>query len=106
LLLPALVLIAFGGHALFKLLWDVKAGEWLTIVTDLAITLVRVLSAIAISTVIAVPIGVWIGSNPRLSKYLMPVTQIAASFPSRSSSQISTSSSYSSAATCNGAPWC
>jgi len=81
-LLPALVLIAFGGHSLFKLLWDVKAGEWLRIVIDLAITLVRVLSAIAISTVIAVPIGVWIGSNPRLSKYLMPVTQIAASFPS------------------------
>jgi len=82
LLLPALALIAYGGYALFKLLWEVKADEWLRIIVDLLITLTRVLSAIAISTVIAVPIGVWIGSNPRLARYLMPITQIAASFPS------------------------
>ncbi len=42
----------------------------------------RVLAAIALSTLIAVPIGVWIGSNPKLARYLMPLTQIAASFPS------------------------
>jgi NitT/TauT family transport system permease protein len=46
------------------------------------LTLIRVLAAVAISTVIAVPIGVWIGSNPKLARFLMPVTQIAASFPS------------------------
>jgi NitT/TauT family transport system permease protein len=46
------------------------------------LTLVRVLSAMALSTLIAVPIGVWIGSDPRLARYLMPLTQIAASFPS------------------------
>src|SRR5208282_190480 len=39
-------------------------------------------SAVALSTAIAVPIGVWIGSTPKLAQYLMPLTQIAASFPS------------------------
>jgi len=62
-LIAALILGAFGAYSLF-------------------ITLIRVLSAIALSTLIAVPIGVWIGSNPRLARYLMPLTQIAASFPS------------------------
>jgi NitT/TauT family transport system permease protein len=82
LLVPALALIVYGAWSLLKLLWAVKAGEWGTILLDLCLTLIRVLSAIGLSTLIAVPIGVWIGSSPRLSRYLMPLTQIAASFPS------------------------
>jgi NitT/TauT family transport system permease protein len=77
-----LLLILYGGYTVFLLLWSVKPGEWLTIVADLFLTLIRVLASIVLSTVIAVPIGVWIGSNPRLARYLMPLTQIAASFPS------------------------
>jgi NitT/TauT family transport system permease protein len=53
----------------------------LTIALDLLLTLGRVLGAVFLSTLIAVPIGVWIGANPRLARYLMPITQIAASFP-------------------------
>ncbi len=74
-------MIAFGAWSLFKLLAQVTLSEWLLIIRDLLLTLVRVLSAVAISTLIAVPIGVWIGSNPKLARYLMPITQIAASFP-------------------------
>jgi len=76
-----IALIAFGAWSLFKLLIQVTLAEWLIIARDLLLTLVRVLSAVAISTMIAVPIGVWIGSNPKLARYLMPITQIAASFP-------------------------
>jgi NitT/TauT family transport system permease protein len=76
-----LALITFGGWNLVMILAKVRSHEWLTIGFDLLLTLVRVLSAVAISTLIAVPIGVWIGSNPRLARHLMPVTQIAASFP-------------------------
>ena len=82
LLVPVLALIAYGAYTVIKLLWAVPGREWLTIIVDLLLTLTRVLSAIALSTLIAVPIGVWIGSNPRLARYLMPLTQIAASFPS------------------------
>jgi NitT/TauT family transport system permease protein len=73
---------AIGAVHVVALLGEVKAGEWLVIGYSLVLTLIRVLAAVAISTIIAVPIGVWIGGNPRLARYLMPLTQIAASFPS------------------------
>jgi NitT/TauT family transport system permease protein len=81
-LVAVMCLLAYGGYALVKLLWAVSFKEWLTIAWALFLTLIRVLSAMALSTLIAVPIGVWIGSNPKLAAYLMPLTQIAASFPS------------------------
>ena len=80
-LLAALVLIGVGAYNVVMLLAGVKLAEWGTIFYSLVITLVRVLGSIALSTVIAVPLGVWIGSNPKLSRYLMPLTQIVASFP-------------------------
>jgi NitT/TauT family transport system permease protein len=81
-LILALAVVAYGAYNIILLLGAVTFKEWLIIVRDLLLTLVRVLSAVALSTVIAVPIGVWIGSNPKLARYLMPLTQIAASFPS------------------------
>lgn len=44
-------------------------------------TLARVLVALAVSVAWTVPVGVWIGLNPRWSKTLTPVSQIAASVP-------------------------
>jgi NitT/TauT family transport system permease protein len=81
-LVPVLALIAYGAYTVFLLLWAVTFREWLTIGEDLLFTLLRVLAAIGLSTLIAVPVGIWIGSSPRLAQYLMPLTQIAASFPS------------------------
>ncbi len=81
-LLLTIALIAYGAFNVVRLLGAVTFHEWLIIGRDLILTLVRVLSAVALSTLIAVPIGVWIGSNPKWSRYLMPLTQIAASFPS------------------------
>ncbi len=80
-LIVAFGLIGCGAYNLVRLLASVNGHEWLIILRDLLFTLIRVLSAVAISTLIAVPVGIWIGSNPRLARYLMPVTQIAASFP-------------------------
>jgi len=81
LLLGALGFLAYGAYTVLLLLGAVTFSEWLIIGRDLLLTLIRVLSAVALSTLIAVPIGVWIGSNPKLAQYLMPLTQIAASFP-------------------------
>lgn len=80
-LVLTLALIAYGAYNVVVLLWAVTFSEWLIVGRDLLLTLVRVLSAIALSTLIAVPIGVWIGSTPKLAQYMMPLTQIAASFP-------------------------
>jgi NitT/TauT family transport system permease protein len=82
LLVLVLGLIAVGSYNVIRLLVEVTAAEWWKITYSLFFTLLRVLASIALSTVIAVPIGVWIGSNPRLAQFLMPLTQIAASFPS------------------------
>lgn len=81
LLIPALALIAYGAYNVVLLLWQVTFREWLTIAGDLLLTLVRVLASIALSTLIAVPLGIWIGSTPKWARYLMPLTQIVASFP-------------------------
>ena len=46
-----------------------------------AATFGRVILVIVFSTLIWVPIGVWIGMNPRVAKYAQPVVVILASFP-------------------------
>lgn len=75
------VFVALGFYHLFLLLVKVSFMQWLTIGMDLLLTLVRVLAALLLSTLWTVPVGVWIGSNPKWARYLMPITQIAASFP-------------------------
>ncbi|MFD7030106.1 ABC transporter permease [Streptomyces sp. NPDC059917] len=45
------------------------------------ITFVRVVVLVAGATVVWVPVGVWIGSSPRLTKIAQPVVQVLASFP-------------------------
>ena len=82
LLFLAGAVLLYGAYAVVELLSAVKAAEWLIVIGNLLCTLARVLGAIALSTLIAVPIGVWIGSSPRLARYLMPLTQMVASFPS------------------------
>lgn len=44
-------------------------------------TLSRVVVLLVVCTVIWVPVGVWIGMNPRVTKFAQPVIQVLASFP-------------------------
>ncbi|MGH6672381.1 MAG: ABC transporter permease [Xanthobacteraceae bacterium] len=44
-------------------------------------TLVRVIVLIAIASVIWVPIGVWVGTRPRVANMVQPVAQFLAAFP-------------------------
>ncbi|WP_059018562.1 ABC transporter permease subunit [Mycobacterium sp. M26] len=44
-------------------------------------TFARVLTVVVVATVIWVPVGVWIGMNPRVSRLAQPVVQVLASFP-------------------------
>ncbi|MBI2717398.1 MAG: ABC transporter permease subunit [Rhizobiales bacterium] len=48
---------------------------------DGAITLVRVGVLIAFASLVWVPIGVWIGLNPRLTQRVQPLAQFLAAFP-------------------------
>jgi NitT/TauT family transport system permease protein len=48
---------------------------------DGAATFGRVVALLIISSVIWVPVGVWIGMNPRVSRLAQPIVQVLASFP-------------------------
>ena len=52
----------------------------ITIVLGFA-TLARVVALIAIATVIWVPIGVWVGTRPRVANFAQPIAQFLAAFP-------------------------
>ncbi len=83
LLLPAL--------AVFLVLWGVWKGGSLLLQVPVGFlphlglatlySLGRVFAALLLGTLWTVPVGVWIGSNPRLSSLLQPVAQILASIP-------------------------
>ncbi|HEX7823975.1 MAG TPA: ABC transporter permease subunit, partial [Mycobacterium sp.] len=45
------------------------------------ITFGRVILLVVVATVIWVPVGVWIGLNPKVSRLAQPVVQVLASFP-------------------------
>ncbi|MEU9337641.1 ABC transporter permease subunit [Streptomyces sp. NPDC048290] len=44
-------------------------------------TLARVVVLVVLATLVWVPVGVWIGSSPRLTRIAQPVVQVLASFP-------------------------
>jgi NitT/TauT family transport system permease protein len=80
------VVVAAGVAAGLALIWAFVGHSlgWrdVLMVTGLALlTLARVLVLIALASVIWVPIGVWIGLNPRWSGRLQAVAQFLAAFP-------------------------
>ncbi len=44
-------------------------------------TFARVVVVVAIGTLVWVPVGVWIGMNPRVTRIAQPIVQVLASFP-------------------------
>ncbi len=79
-----LLIVGIGGIGLFHLaqmISTVNVAEWTQIFVGTAATFLRVLAALIISSIWTIPVGVWIGMNPRLARPLQPVIQFAASFP-------------------------
>ena len=76
------VMMIFCTYNLINFLDDVIGWQELLTVLKYAIyTTIRVFVAIIISSIIWVPIGVYIGLNPRLSAMAAPIVQFLASFP-------------------------
>jgi NitT/TauT family transport system permease protein len=46
-----------------------------------AVTFARVIVLVALATVVWVPVGVWIGMNPKVTRIAQPIVQVLASFP-------------------------
>jgi len=82
----AAVVAAVLGFGLYSMLAYIAAGQQGLGVLGQAfglgfLTLLRVAVVVAVSSVIWVPVGVWIGFNPRVAQYLQPVVQVFASVP-------------------------
>ena len=74
--------VVFGAwEALSYIHRNVGLGQFGTAFGDGALTFARVVVVLIVSTVVWVPIGVWIGMNPRVSRLAQPVVQVVASFP-------------------------
>jgi NitT/TauT family transport system permease protein len=74
--------VLFGAwEALSYIHRNVGLGQFGTAFGDGALTFARVVVVLIVSTVIWVPIGVWIGMNPRVSRLAQPIVQVVASFP-------------------------
>jgi NitT/TauT family transport system permease protein len=80
--LTLLGLMIFGAVKIIELFSKVSLAQWKLIITEALVTLVRVLTAVGFSAVWTIPVGLWIGLSPRLSRISQPFIQIAASFPS------------------------
>ena len=82
----AAVVAAALGYGLYSMLAYIAAGQQGLGVLGHAfglgfLTFLRVAVVVAVSSVIWVPVGVWIGFNPRVAQFLQPVVQVFASFP-------------------------
>ena len=74
--------VVFGvWEALAYIHRSVGFGQFGTAFGDGALTFLRVVVVLIVSTVIWVPVGVWIGMNPRVSRLAQPIVQVVASFP-------------------------
>lgn len=73
------------GWGLIAALWSVSQGaglEQFVVAAGLGlVTLARVLVVLLLGTVIWVPIGVWIGLSPHVTRVAQPIVQVLASFP-------------------------
>jgi NitT/TauT family transport system permease protein len=81
-LLAALVaLLGWGGTRLAWLITQVHVTDWVEMLRAAGFSFARVFASVLIGTLWAVPFGIWIGLNPKLSGRLQPFIQFAASFP-------------------------
>ena len=71
----------YGIYRTGALLFDMPATQWASIGLGLGATLLRVLVALVIALAWTIPVGVAIGTNPRMATILQPLVQITASVP-------------------------
>uniref|UniRef100_A0A7C5ENU3 ABC transporter permease subunit n=1 Tax=Desulfobacca acetoxidans TaxID=60893 RepID=A0A7C5ENU3_9BACT len=76
-----LVVLLYQGYRGLNLILGVSLYQWGVILLGLLVTLLRVLAALIITLSWTLPLGVAIGTNPRLAAWLQPVVQVTASIP-------------------------
>ena len=82
-ILAGVILVGLGFavfHAVRELS-DLHRGDYLELLRSAALTFLRVNAVLLIGALWTVPVGVAIGSNPRLARVAQPLAQLAASIP-------------------------
>lgn len=73
--------LLIGVYQALEMLLRLLVEQWGAISLGLGATLARVSAALVIALAWTVPLGVFIGTNPRWAAWLQPIVQIAASVP-------------------------
>ncbi len=76
-----LSLIFFGAYQLFSILAKIPPATWIVLLRNTAWTFFRVLIALLLSSLWAVPVGIWIGTSVKRIRVAQPIIQVLASFP-------------------------
>ena len=76
-----MMLLIYGLAQTGRLLSTVTLAEWSQVFIGAGATLLRVSIALVIALLWTIPVGVAIGTNPRLATMLQPIVQITASVP-------------------------
>jgi len=76
-----LAAVGYGAFLALQALLTVSVAQWLALAAALVATFLRVTVAMIIALAWTLPVGVAIGSNATLARWLQPVVQIAASVP-------------------------
>ena len=80
-LLVVIAISSWGLITSFGLMTQIPLKEWGLLGKGALWTLIRVNIVLLLSGIIMVPLGLWLGSQPRLVKRAQPVIQVVAAFP-------------------------
>ena len=71
----------YGAYFLFVILAKIPPATWVVLARNTAWTFFRVLIALFLSSLWAVPVGIWIGTSVHRIRIAQPLIQVMASFP-------------------------
>ena len=77
----ALCICAWGMYQSVAMAYHIAWSEWLYIFECAAWSFLRVFCVLVLCMLTMVPIGLWIGSQPRIMRRFQPIIQVAAAFP-------------------------
>jgi NitT/TauT family transport system permease protein len=75
------LMVYTGGHIVEYIFSNLALSEVMKVVYLGFLSLLRIMVVLLISVVIWVPVGVWIGSRPKLTHLVQPIAQFLAAFP-------------------------
>jgi NitT/TauT family transport system permease protein len=73
--------LLYGVVRMFAMMTQVSHPEWSAILLGAGATFLRVELSLALAGLWTIPVGVWIGLQPRVAAVVQPIAQIAASVP-------------------------